>query len=73
MARILFEPIREKFAMSIDISIIFLRLYLNAKLCIIQAHKRRSYARAASRICDDLSSLLVGSVFRCTIWQEIDE
>ena len=73
MAKILFVPIREKSAMSIEILIIFYRLYLNAKVCIIQAHKRRSNARAVFKKCDDFFNLLIGSVFICTIWQGIDE
>ena len=35
--------------MTVESSVTFDRLYLNAKVCILQAHKRRSNARAAFR------------------------
>lgn len=38
-----------------------------------KAHKRRSNARAAFRMCDDISSLLLRIVFRCSIWQRVDK
>ena len=69
MARILFAPIREKSAMSAEISNTCDMLYLNVKVCIPQGHERHSSAGAVVGAYDDLSCLLIGGIFKCDMWQ----
>jgi hypothetical protein len=43
------------------------RLCLNRNVCIVQARKKCSNARPTFKICDDLSSMFIGSLLGCAI------
>ncbi len=72
MARILFAPIREKSAMSAEISNTFDMLYLNVKVCMPQCHETHSSVGVAFGAYDNLSCLLIGGVLKCDIYVAIN-